>query len=832
MGFVLLWQAAFNISNAAITVFLKAFRYFILLLGRAFGCSPIANIVSGIPITHGTLYQRLSIDKNTHIDYVVCPKCLSLYEQTDCTVHASNGVESKTCCHIPTPNHPHRSKRNACGCLLMKKQHTKYGIVLSPRKVFPYRSIIKSLTLLLSKPGYVDLCEQWRQRSTSDDLLGDVYDGNVWKSFMSEEYDNFLTVPHSYLLTLNVDWFKPFVRGTTYSTGALYLTVQNLPRQERYRIENLLLVGILPGPSEPSLIMNSYLTPMVEELLQLWQGVMIPIETCHGKMQIRVRAALSCVACDIPASRKVCGFLSHNAILGCNKCLKRFKHYRTENGGTITDYSGYDRQTWEIRTCATHRELVKELLKEKTPTALHDAESKLGLRYSILLSLPYFDPVRFTVIDPMHNLFLGSGKHAFEVWVDNGLITKKHLARFEEMIRKFVVPNDAGRIPSSIGSGYGGFTANQWSNWITVFSPILLKEVLPNEHLRCWLMFVRACYLLKSRVINKCDVQSADLLLLHFCKEFQRLYGESACTPNMHLHTHLKDCLLDYGPPHAFWCYPFERYNGILGQYHTNRRAIESQLLKKFCHSQAYVNGDIPLAEFYDYIPTESMKQRERIQRDTNDYDHVHMPSSPLRFIASFALSTKSVIKPLNPFKIKALSSEHARQLQEIYNQLYPSKSVAHMSHFYHEYGRVSIDEDIIGSEKPGPNNHSSATIAAYWPVSGESLSRIDYNERRVGTVQYYVQHTIEFHSDGSIETEKLKHLFCYVLWKQISPNTSYFGQSAIVCTNSYELPSLCSFLPVQRILAKCAHTVIPLNLGSHEESYFVACPIPLKCSL
>ena len=40
-----------------------------------------------------------------------------------------------------------------------------------------------------------------------------------------------------------------------------------------------------------------------------------------------------------------------------------------------------------------HRELVKELLKEKTPTALHDAESKLGLRYSILLSLPYFDPV-------------------------------------------------------------------------------------------------------------------------------------------------------------------------------------------------------------------------------------------------------------------------------------------------------------------------------------------------------------------------------------------------------------------------------------------------------
>lgn len=75
----------------------------------------------------------------------------------------------------------------------------------------------------------------------------------------------------------------------------------------------------------------------------------------------------------------------------------------------------------------------------------------------------------------------------------------------------------------------------------------------------------------------------------------------------------------------------------------------------------------------------------------------------------------------------------------------------------------------------------------------------------------------IEFHSESSFETEKLKYLFCYVLWKQISPNTSYFSQSAVVCANSYELPRVCSFLPAQRILAKCARTVIPLNLGSHK---------------
>ena len=89
------------------------------------------------------------------------------------------------------------------------------------------------------------------------EYLYDVYDGEVWKRFNSEDLNHFLSAPYSYLLTLNVDWFRPFVRGTAYSTGSIYLTIQNLPRNEQYRKENILLVGILPGPCEPKLTMNS-----------------------------------------------------------------------------------------------------------------------------------------------------------------------------------------------------------------------------------------------------------------------------------------------------------------------------------------------------------------------------------------------------------------------------------------------------------------------------------------------------------------------------------------------------------------------------------------------
>ena len=56
---------------------------------------------------------------------------------------------------------------------------------------------------------------------------------------------------------------------------------------------------------------------------------------------------------------------------------------------------------------------------------------------------------------------------------------------------------------------------------------------------------------------------------------------------NLHLHLHLKDTILDFGPSRAFWCFPFERYNGILGSYTTNNKKVEVQFMRKFITTQA-----------------------------------------------------------------------------------------------------------------------------------------------------------------------------------------------------------------------------------------------------
>ena len=60
----------------------------------------------------------------------------------------------------------------------------------------------------------------------------------------------------------------------------------------------------------------------------------------------------------------------------------------------------------------------------------------------------------------MHNLYLGRGQKMFKVWIKQKLLSDEALL-IENQAKHFVVPYN-------ISSGYGGLTANQWYNWITI----------------------------------------------------------------------------------------------------------------------------------------------------------------------------------------------------------------------------------------------------------------------------------------------------------------------------------------------------------------------------
>lgn len=119
----------------------------------------------------------------------------------------------------------------------------------------------------------------------------------------------YLAASRNYAIMRNVDWFQPF-KHSVYSVGVFYMVLMNLPRAERFKPENVFLIGVIPGPHEPKHNINSYLKPLVAELNVLWKdGISIK---AHGSTaNAKFHAALLCVGSDIPTARKVCGFTGH-----------------------------------------------------------------------------------------------------------------------------------------------------------------------------------------------------------------------------------------------------------------------------------------------------------------------------------------------------------------------------------------------------------------------------------------------------------------------------------------------------------------------------------------
>ena len=228
-----------------------------------------------------------------------------------------------------------------CGAELIKKVQIGQNYKLVPREVYVYYSIIDTLQRLGSTPAFLQQCEEWREhkREVLNGHLTDVFDGRLWNKWNGVP---FLEVPGNLLFMLNIDWFQPFDH-TQYSVGVIYLVIQNLPRAVRFQPENVIVVSTIPCPKEPNYYhLNSYLEPMVNDLVTLFKGVQIKLLNSIFSSVI-VRAALGYISSDLPATRKLGGFYGYRATYGCSMCLKMFPG----GFGTGPNYFGFDRSEWQ-----------------------------------------------------------------------------------------------------------------------------------------------------------------------------------------------------------------------------------------------------------------------------------------------------------------------------------------------------------------------------------------------------------------------------------------------------------------------------------------------------
>lgn len=553
---------------------------------------------------------------------------------------------------------------------------------------------------------------------------------------------------------------------------------------------------------------NTFMEPFVIDLLRFWSGVELNVESLGCRKLIR--CALLCVACDIPAGRKVCGFLGHNVHLGCSRCLNFFS-------GTVgsMNFAGFDRDNWPCRSGTRHAQDAVSLLNIQTKTKLQKAESQLGCRYSVLLKLPYFDAPRMLIVDPMHNLFLGSAKHFLKnILVAQKIINETDVVVIQERVDTLIVPSDIGRIPHKILSGFSSFTADQWKNWVMYYSLIALRDMLSNEIFECWRHFVLACRILCSKQLNMDHVLLGDALLLRFCRRTERLFGWQCVTPNMHLHCHLRSCIVDYGPLHGFWCYAFERYNGILGSMPNNNRSIEIQLASRFLKESQYISASYPIEFSEHFKPLLSQRSSTGSVADTLSAQNIMHEADP---ISNWTMDSASImIKVPVHCSRSTLTSREKTNLFQLYCKLYSVSDHSNvvMSSVYMRYSHLFVNGKLLGSHKS--RTASSSTVIVSWeanlfgPCSEQSGDVIC----RAARIQYFCKHTV------TINGENKTHMLINLSWFLYHPKKDVFGKPITVWYNNlFEPCGVHTIVPVQ--LVKC-RSVSLVDKLDHEDVFIV----------
>ena len=173
----------------------------------------------------------------------------------------------------------------------------------------------------------------------------------------------------------------------------------------------------------------------------------------------------------------------------------------------------------------------------------------------------------------------------------------------------------------------------------------------------------------------------------------------------MHMACHLKDIMLDYGPVHGYWCFSFERYNGMLESMHKSWNNPEKQLLLKFLDLQlvSTIDTTVSDADFSSLVCNEITKIKNASTFKNNCSGSVQqMTYESIDLIQCLtALSGPTcTIDPeeklyygvIQPFYEKCLTDDELEHIHSVYKAVYPNHTIRHIfclhsnTYMYHEW--------------------------------------------------------------------------------------------------------------------------------------------------
>lgn len=364
------------------------------------------SILDQIPHTLATSMSRFHLDNETlngqTTTYAVCPQCHAIYRPK-----FSPGSNTPT---YPTDCDNRPDPESECSAKLLNDN--------KPIKTYVYHSFHDYLAGILSRKDLEDMmddsCDDLMasiQGEHPNDHVTDAFQADFIRTFEGPQAGRlFVDRPQNegrYLFAFNFDFFavdRNTVRGASASCGVISAACLNIPLSIRYKPENMYIAGIIPGPGEPHNVeINHYFDPIVDDLSDSWERGVHFSRTANYPNGRDTRSAIALGACDLPGGRKFSQCADHGSHHFCTVC----DCYGRSTLGRV------DFADWKIRDQEDIRQKAENWKNASTKREQEDLFTDHGMRWSPLWRLPYWNPARMLVVDPMHCLLEGLAKFHF-----------------------------------------------------------------------------------------------------------------------------------------------------------------------------------------------------------------------------------------------------------------------------------------------------------------------------------------------------------------------------------------------------------------------------------
>lgn len=409
-----------------------------------------------------------------------------------------------------------------------------------------------------------------KTRTDSNDMT-DVCDGEIVKQIEKKIKNSHTTVCS---MTLNFDGASRY-KSNNLSLWPIQLVQNFLPPSIRYDRKNIIIAGLYYGKHKPDCL--AYFLPLVNELKG---SIDRNIEMQLNGLHIRVLPVITHCVLDLPAKAHFQQTTQYNGKNGCTYCLHPGCQVKGSNKSGI-------RYTVRIPADDLRTQENTLLAMHKSYKTKQRVDGIKGI--SCIVSLPHFNPIFGFCLDYMHNVCLGVVPNMIKFWCSTSNkkeryhISEEKQLILNERLLSLKPPREFSRRPRSLNECC---KANEWRSLLLFTLPMCLENILPKTFIDHFRLLSYSIFTLLKTKFTAAELKNCENKLNRFVSLFQQYYGDVNMTMNVHLLTHIAQCVRQSGPLWAQSAFAYESFNAVLLNHVNGTTDILCQITSKYIYSK------------------------------------------------------------------------------------------------------------------------------------------------------------------------------------------------------------------------------------------------------